>query len=253
MTAPRDDRPAGDAAAENRHPRSRLNPAKIRAGLRRRWFQRELERTPMRDVDGLVLLGNPYYGGWIVPGDLIEPSWLCYSVGAGGETSFDMELIRRYGMTVRAIDPVAEYVQKAIEDAEGDPRLTTYRAAIATVDGPLRMQLTHDPRSSSVSAAGLYESHSYVEYPGRTLPSLMSELGDDRIDLLKLDIEGGEYELLPTLDLNELGVKVFAMQMHHTGSVRDARRLIAGLAEQGFEPVAHHPAVKITFARGDLI
>ena len=39
----------------------------------------------------------------------------------------------------------------------------------------------------------------------------MQEMGDDRIDLLKLDIEGGEYDLLPQLDLQGLQVKVFAV------------------------------------------
>ncbi len=199
------------------------------------------------------MLGNPEYGGWILPGGMIERGWVCYSVGAGGETSFDMELIERYGLTVRSIDPVAEYVQRAIEHAEGEERLTAHQVAIATSDGPLRMQLTHDPNSQSVSAAGLYDTHSYVELPGRTLPSLMAELGDERIDLLKLDIEGGEYEVIPTLDLAALGVKLFATQLHHTGTVRDARRLIAGIAEQGYDPVACHPAVKLAFARRDLL
>src|SRR5215467_6926541 len=102
------------SGGQSRHPRSRLHPAKIRSGVRRRWFERRLERTPLRDMDGLVLLGNPDYGGWIVPGSLVESEWICYSVGAGGETSFDMELVQRYGIRVRAFDPVPEYVQRAI-------------------------------------------------------------------------------------------------------------------------------------------
>lgn len=212
-----------------------------------------MERTPLREVDGLELLGNPDYGGWVVPTALIEPGWVCYSVGAGGETSFDMELIRRFGMLVRSIDPVAEYVRLAIEHAHGERRLTAHQVAIATADGPLRMQITHDPNSQSVSPAGLYDTHSYLELPGRTLPSLMAELGDTKIDLLKLDIEGGEYKVIPTLDLQALGVKVFATQLHHTGSVREARRLIAGLAGQGYEAVGCHPAVKLTFARRELL
>jgi FkbM family methyltransferase len=242
-----------ESDAGRRHPRSRLHPAKIRAGLRRRWFQHRMERTPLRETGGLELLGNPDYGGWIVPTALIEAGWVCYSVGAGGETSFDMELIERYGMIVRSIDPVAEYVKIAIEHAHGEPRLTAHQAAVATVDGPLRMQITHDPNSQSVSPAGLYDTRSYVELPGRTLPSLMVELGDSKIDLLKLDVEGGEYELIPTLDLKALGVKVFATQLHHTGSVGEARRLVVELAEQGYEAVACHPAVKLTFARRDLL
>jgi FkbM family methyltransferase len=230
-----------------------LHPAKIRAGLRRRWFELQMERTPVRTVEGLVLLGNPDYGGWIVPGQLIERGWICYSVGAGGETSFDMELIDRYGTTVRSFDPVDEYVQLAIEHAQGNDRFTAHKAAITTSDGPLRMQLTHDPASQSVSPAGLYDTRSYIELPGRTLQSLMTELGDAKIDLLKLDIEGGEYEVIPTLDLGALGVKVFATQMHHTGTVRDGRRLVACIADQGYDAVACHPAVKLTFVRRELI
>jgi FkbM family methyltransferase len=238
---------------DQRHPRSRLHPAKIRAGLRRRWFERQLERTPLHEMDGLVLLGNPEYGAWIVPEGPIEPDWICYSVGAGGDIRFDMDLINRYGIRVRSIEPVPEYVEIAIRDAGGNPRFSAHEAAVATADGPVRMQLTHDPGSQSVSPAGLYDTQNYVEFPGRTLTSLMAELGDERIDLLKLDVEGGEYELLPTLDMRAMGVRVFATQLHHTGSVGDARRLIADLGRQGYVPVARNPVVKLTFVREDLI
>ena len=46
-----------------------------------------MERIPLRHVEGLVMLGNPGYGGWLVPEPLIEPGWVCYAVGAGGEVS----------------------------------------------------------------------------------------------------------------------------------------------------------------------
>ena len=42
-------------------------PRKICDGVRRRWFERRLERTPLRRFDGLVMLGNTF-GGWIVQG-----------------------------------------------------------------------------------------------------------------------------------------------------------------------------------------
>jgi FkbM family methyltransferase len=201
---------------------------------------------------GIVDLGTPY-GGWSMPPELIEPSWTVYSVGVGGDVSFDLALIERWGVQVRAFDAVEEYVRVAREQAHGDPRLSAHHAAIALRDGPLRMQLTHDPQSHSVSAAGLYDSDRYVELPGRTLSSLMAELGDERVDLLKLDVEGAEYELLPALDLRALGVQVFAVQLHHTGSVRGARRLIADLRRQGYVPIACRPAVKLTFARRELL
>lgn len=229
---------------------TKLRPAKIRSALRRRWFERRVAPTALTPVPGLTDVGTPY-GGWTVPGRLIDDAWLCYCVGAGGDVSFDLALIDRYGATVRSIEPVAEYVEKARRTAAGRDRFSTYQAAVATADGPLRMQVTHDPGSLSLSAAGLYDTDRHVEVPGRRLESLMAELGDDHIDLLKLDIEGSEYDVVPTLDLRTLGVRIFATQLHHTASVGAARSLIELVRAQGYEPVAVRPVLKITFLRDD--
>ncbi len=243
--------PAGDGVGR-RSTLSKLRPAKVSSALRRRWFESQVPRLALRETTGILDLGSSY-GGWAVPGDLIQPSWICYLVGAGGDVSFDLDLIHRYGVSVRSFDAVEDYVKRAREQAGDEPRFSAHHAAIAAVDGPIRMQVTHDPASLSVSAAHLYDSERFIELPGRSLPSLMAELGDERIDLLKLDIEGSEYEVLPTIDLRALGVKIFDVQLHHTGSVAEARRLIAGLREQGYEPVACRTVVKLSFALGELL
>jgi FkbM family methyltransferase len=230
----------------------KLRPGKVRRAIRRRWFELRISRMSRRSAPGLEDLGSAY-GGWIVPTGLIKAAWTCYSVGAGGDVSFDLELAERFDATVRAIEAVPDLVEQAVRDGAGERRFSAHHAAVAPHDGPLRMQVTHDRQSRSVSPAGLYESDEYVEVPGRTLESLMSELGDDHIDLLKLDIEGGEYELLPMLNMRGLGVMVFATQLHHTGTVRDARRLIDGLNEQGYVLVGCRPAVKLTFVASELL
>ena len=226
----------------------KLRPAKIRSAVRRRWFERRVGPA-LTPVPGLTDVGTPY-GGWTVPGQLIDDAWLCYCVGAGGDVSFDLALIDRYGATVRSIEPVAEYVEEARRSAAGRDRFSTYQAAVATADGPTRMQVTHDPRSRSLSAAGLYDTDRYVEVPGRRLESLMAELGDDHIDLLKLDIEGSEYDVVPTLTYRTLGVRMFATQLHHTASVGAPGRSSSWFGA-GYEPVAVRPVLKITFLRDD--
>ncbi len=231
---------------------AKLRPAKVSSALRRRWFELQVPRLQLHEIPGIIDLGSSY-GGWAVPGELIQPSWICYLVGAGGDVSFDLDLINRYGVRARSFDAVEDYVVRAREQAGDEPRFSVHHAAIAATDGPIRMQVTHDPASLSVSAAKLYDSQRFIELPGRSLPSLMAEFGDERIDLLKLDIEGSEYEVLPTVDLHALGVKVFDVQLHHTGSVAEARRLIAGLHEQGYEPVVCRTVVKLTFVHRDLL
>lgn len=228
-------------------PSTKLRPQKIRSALRRRWFERVVPRVPLERADGLTDVGSDY-GGWTIPLEAVGTDWTCYCVGIGGDVSFDLALAAR-GATVRAIEPVAEYVAQAEALTAGEPRVTTHEVAVTAQDGPIRMQITHEPQSRSVSSAGLYDTEEFTEVRGLTLPSLLRELGDERIDLLKLDVEGAEYEVVPTLDLRALGVRVFSIQLHHTGSVAQARALIAGLREQGYVPVACRPVVKLTFLR----
>ncbi len=230
---------------------AKLRPSKVRSALRRRRFEYVFERTPVRDGVETVALGSSY-GGWVIP-DVVRPDWVCYCVGAGGDVSFDLELIKRYGVRVRAFDPVAGYVESAEREAAGESRFSIHQAAIALTDGPIRMQVTHDEGSRSVSAAKLYDTENFIELPGRSLSSLMSELGDARIDLLKLDIEGAEFELLAQTDLRALGVQVFATQLHHTGSVRETHELIARLKAGGYVAVARRSAVKLTFMAEELL
>lgn len=230
---------------------AKLRPAKVRSALRRRRFEFVLERTPVRKDVPTLALGSSY-GGWVIP-DVVQPDWVCYCVGAGGDVSFDLDLIRRYGVEVRGFDPVSSYVESARREAGEERRFSIHEVAIATKDGPIRMQVTHDEGSRSVSAAHLYDTEKFIELPGRSLDSLMSELGDTRVDLLKLDIEGAEYELLAQVDLRRLGVKVFATQLHHTGTVREARSLIGRLRDSGYVAVARRSSVKLTFLAEELL
>ncbi|MHB1537102.1 MAG: FkbM family methyltransferase [Solirubrobacteraceae bacterium] len=229
-----------------------MRPQKISSALRRRWFERRLGVLAVSGRGDPVSLGSAY-GGWIVPAALIEPGWRCYCVGAGADISFDLELIERFDVEVQSVEPDESYVAAALSTAAGEPRFCAVRAAITLEDGPLRMQRTHIPGSRSLSAAKLYDTNETIELPGRTLSSLTRELGHPCVDLLKIDIEGAEYDVLAQIDLDTLGVKVLATQLHHNGGVRAARGLIAQLESRGFELIAQRPVVKLTFARRQLL
>jgi len=225
---------------------AKLRPAKVRSAIRRRWFENQLARIPLTGAGSPVHLGTDY-GGWMVPAALIRPDWTCYSVGVGGDVSFDTELIRRFGVRVRAFEPVQMFVDGAAKEMELHPEFSVHRVAIAERDEPVRMQHTHHPGARAVSGAGLFDTHAWDTFPGRSLPSLMAEFGDERIDFLKMDTEGTEYELLPSLDLPALGIMVLAVCLHHNRSVRQARNLIAYLASEGYEAAAMCPTIKTTF------
>jgi FkbM family methyltransferase len=226
-----------------------LHPKKLRAALQRRWFGRRMSRVPTEPYPRLVELGSDW-GGWTVPDDLIDESWTCYCVGAGSDVSFDLALIERYGARVRCIDPFHVFLEQAERQADGDPRITFHEAALATQDGPLRMYGAEDAASGALSATNLYRTERVVTKPGRSLPSLMAELGDERVDLLKLDIEGSEYDILPALDLPSLGVRTLCVELHHSRPVREARKQLDALRAQGYRLVSCKWPASYTLVRG---
>ncbi|MGO9899350.1 MAG: hypothetical protein ACLP0J_06590, partial [Solirubrobacteraceae bacterium] len=136
----------------------KLRPAKIRSAVRRRHFEWRLGRLPIAPGTGAVELLGTFYGGWRIPEGAVTEGQKCYCIGSGDDISFDLELMRRYGAVVRAVDPVEVYERHALEAAAGDPLFTFRRAAVTTSDGPLRMQSHHQAGSKSLSAAGLYET-----------------------------------------------------------------------------------------------
>jgi hypothetical protein len=116
----------------------------------------------------------------MVPAGTINGAWTCYCIGAGSDLAFALELIRRYGATVRCIDPQKAVRREAEPDAAADPRLAVIEATVAPQDGQWESgETTFDGRE-----------------PPRSLPSLMEELGDQRVQLVKLNIGGDEYGLL---------------------------------------------------------
>ena len=222
---------------------------KVRSAVARRAFEARLRRLrPDRDV-ALVDLGTTY-GGWLVPPDAVQPGWTCWSIGIGGDVSFDLGLLER-GAVVRTFDPLAEEV--ALAERELGPlaggRMTAQRLAIHVRDEPVRMRKHPDHAMHSMDDVSLYPRDEVVEVPGRSIPSLREEHGDLRVELLKIDVEGAEYELVPTLDLDALGVQVLMVQLHRNGGTRGALELVEHLRGAGLAYVGQRPVTKLTFVR----
>ena len=223
----------------------KLRPAKVRSAVRRRVFEHRLGRLQPARTVRTVDVGTAY-GGWRIPLDLVDGSWTCWCIGAGGDVSFDLALAER-GAAVRVVEPVEHFADQARGDLAPFPSAQVFHAALTPTDGPVRMGRHHQEHSRSLSNAGLYESSVWVDVPGRSLPSLLAEAGDQRVELLKLDVEGAEYDLIPQLDLEGLGVRVFSTQLHHTRTAKAGLELVEHLAERGYRLIAQRPTVKLTF------
>jgi FkbM family methyltransferase len=226
----------------------RLRPGKVRRAVRRRVFERAVRRSARLDPGPrLVRLGTDY-GGWSVPDGRIGPDWVCYCVGAGADISFDLGLIERFGCRVWCFDPAEgsrEYVEPI---AAATPRLEFHQLALWTTDASVEMYRAADETHCSLSTANLQATQDSVQAPGRSLRSLMAELGHARVDLLKADLEGSEYEVLDPAELAELGVQVLCFEVHHTVRARKALEFLEGFRAVGFRPI-HQRDMQFTLVR----
>lgn len=209
-------------------------------------FSRELDVQPRGD---LVHLGSEY-GGYVVPMELVGPESTCYSCGVGEDVSFDLDLIAATGCRLRAFDPTPRAAEFARSVALREPRFSFYPYGIWKADETMRFFSPEDETHVSHSIDNLQHTRDYFEAECRSVTSIMAELGDDRIDLLKLDVEGAEYEVLESIVAADLDIRTVCAEFHKVTTVGDmiaaARRFVAA----GFVPV-HAAGLTATFVRTD--
>jgi FkbM family methyltransferase len=210
-------------------------PWKLAYALRRRAMLAALRAAaPLHPRGDLERLGSGY-GGWTVPTSLIEPGSACLCAGAGVDISFDLELAAR-GARVITVDPTEE----SRDLFAADERIEFVHAALHREDGELEMFVAADPTHRTLSSDDLQRTGCSIRVPARGLA------GFGRLDLIKLDIEGAEYDVLPATPAT--GARVVCVEMHPTRGLRAAVRAFRGLRAAGFRCVARHGA-DFTFVR----
>lgn len=211
---------------------------------RSKLFRRALRVRPRED---LVRLGSDY-GGWTVPVDLVERSWVCYSCGVGEDTTFDVELIERFGCEVDAFDPTPSSGAHVRDTMAAEPRFRFHPWGVWFEDATVRFY-PPAPFDTNLSVVNLHHSEDFLEAPCRSLPSIMRELGHDRIDLLKLDIEGAEYEVLDAMIESDIRPVVLCVEFHKTSGIRPMLRAASRTRAAGYEATAVS-GYDVTFVRG---
>jgi FkbM family methyltransferase len=190
--------------------------------------RRNLKPDP--DAPPITWVGTAY-GGWPLPDGALDADSVVYLVGLGEDASFDLRLIADYGCEVHAFDPVPEAVAYGETVAAAEPRFHFHPYGLWSEDGTLSFFDNPNEGYVSRSATDMHGTGTGTRFEVRSLRSVMKELGHDRVDLLKLSVEGSEYVLIDSLLRDRADVRTLCVEFAQPapyGQIEGAVRKLEG-------------------------
>ncbi|NNC77328.1 MAG: FkbM family methyltransferase [Woeseiaceae bacterium] len=188
------------------------------------WMQRN--KTRLRQFLGTEIRLQPSISidtvkdaDWCYDAAALGSDSVIYSMGIGDTIEFDLALIERTGATVHAFDPTpGTYETLATNELPEEFRFHPW--AVAGDDGTLSlyprvrkngslsdMMYTLVPDPASAGSA--------IHVPAYTVGSIAKQLDHTTIDLLKMDIEGAEYDVINGILAGKHRPRQILVEFHH--------------------------------------
>ncbi|MBV8471883.1 MAG: FkbM family methyltransferase [Hyphomicrobiales bacterium] len=153
------------------------------------------------------------YGGWVVAvAPLVKANPVVLSFGLGDDISFDEEMIRRYSAFVYGFDPTP-FSMNWLGSRKLPDRMRVMAIGIAKVDGTQTFVLPDNEdrgNYSAKSSGGVSVSCDVLRYS-----SIVATLGLQHVDVLKLDVEGSEYDVIPDILASSALPVQLLIEFHH--------------------------------------
>jgi FkbM family methyltransferase len=171
---------------------------------------------------------------WVICPDGLLPSSIVYSLGVGDEIQFDLSLIEKYSLNVYAFDPTPESVTW-IGQQKLPEQFHFIDCGVMNYDGTAQFQQFDGVQfGTQVSSS----QNRVVTLQVFRLETIMKDLKHTKIDLLKINIEGGEYAVLADLIASRIDVNQIVVEFHHRlpgYSLQETRQTVEALNNAGYK------------------
>ena len=184
------------------------------------------------------------YGGWVIAVDALKNRErpVVLSFGLGDDISFDEEIGRSYGASVHGFDPTP--TSDAWIATHGKPStMQVYQLGIANFDGQQTFSSSACDKRGNFSAK--QKDGGSISCEVRRYSSILAMLNLQYVDILKLDVEGSEYEVIPDI-LNSPALPTqFLVEFHHRLHgihVTETRKAVEMIKKAGFSLFSVSPS-----------
>ncbi|MBK3518561.1 FkbM family methyltransferase [Carboxylicivirga marina] len=155
-------------------------------------------------------------GGFFVHTNLLKSDSIVYSFGIGEDISFDQQLMNQCKCTVHGFDPTPrsiDWVRKNVNSEQFifEPLGISHESG--NIDFFLPKNNAHV--SGSLSSNSITDEQQKISVPVKTLADIVKDKQHQHIDLLKMDIEGAEYDVIPNILASGIEIKQVLVEFHH--------------------------------------
>lgn len=162
----------------------------------------------------LITLGNEETGcAWRFFPDELTSKSIVYSGGIGKDISFEHGLVQKFGCSVVLIDPSPTGLETMALPENKIRQFKFHAVALMGHCGTLKIA---PPSCLEEGSWSMQRKDSAVhEVPCADLSTLLKQNQHQHIDLLKIDIEGAEYEVVDDLIKSQIPVRQLLVEFHH--------------------------------------
>ena len=204
--------------------------------------RRDLIVFPELKIDK-INLGDQFAQWTIHP--MINDQSTIYSFGVGDNISFDLALEEEFKCKIFLFDPTPRSIEW-LKKQNLSSNFSFFPFGLADYDGYADFV---PPKEAN------HVSYSYVKNSNqegnktnlevKKLSTIMKELGDNKIDILKMDIEGAEYDVIENIIADKIDIHQILVEFHHrmkgigAGKTRNAIRLLKNVGYKIFSVSAN--------------
>jgi FkbM family methyltransferase len=203
--------------------------------------------------------GNHYGGFYLFP-DVVKDNPVILSFGIGEDISFDRAVSERFGCMVMCFDPTPNSINwfsNQSADLVNNLKLYEYGLSDKTHNAKFFLPKNKEHVSGSFILQDAVDLNDYVNVELKSIGDICSELNIRHIDVLKMDIEGAEYNVLKDLMINDIFVGQILVEFHdrlfNNASLK-SKESVALLKECGYKIYAHSKSFEeVSFIHSSIL
>jgi FkbM family methyltransferase len=195
-----------------------------------------------------VLVGS--VDQWALPVGVLKPDSFIVCAGVGTSITFEEDLAAMFRARIVLLDPSPTGLQTMTTEVHHHLIEFSLRG-LAKRSGDISFGLPDRPEEGS------FKKGVGLTFPCVSLPDLLRENKKSKIDLLKIDVEGFEYEIIASMIENNIQVDILCVEIHHNKvieineTIADAAKLILRLYLNGYV-IVYNKNMDFTFVRNRI-